>query len=61
MISEQHRVGNQAMSAALLDNYRSLARYNRLFNQRLFEACEKLSDEERQRDRVRFSTPFTTR
>ena len=39
------------MSAALLDNYRFLARYNRWFNQRLYEACEKLNDEERKRDR----------
>ena len=39
------------MSAALLDNYRFLARYNRWFNQRLYEACEKLNDEERKRER----------
>ena len=42
------------MSAALLDNYRFLARYNRWFNQRLYAACEKLSDEERKRDRGAF-------
>ena len=54
MTSEQHRVGNQAISAAPLDNYRFLARYKCWFNQRLYEACEKLSDEERQRDRGAF-------
>ena len=54
MTSEQHRVGNQAISAAPLDNYRFLARNKCWFNQRLYEACEKLSDEERQRDRGAF-------
>jgi uncharacterized damage-inducible protein DinB len=38
------------MTDALHDNYRLLARYNRLFNARLYDACEKLSDEERKRD-----------
>jgi len=36
------------------DNYRLLARYNRWFNQRLFDACEQLTDEERKRDRGAF-------
>jgi uncharacterized damage-inducible protein DinB len=42
------------MSAAFLDNYRLLARYNRWINQSLFDACEALSDEERQRERGAF-------
>jgi len=41
-------------TSALLDNYRFLARYNRWFNQRLYAACEQLSDEERKRDRGAF-------
>ena len=28
-----------------------MARYNRWFNQRLYDACERLSDEERKWDR----------
>jgi uncharacterized damage-inducible protein DinB len=39
---------------AFLDNYRWLARYNRWFNERLYDACERLSDEERRRDRGAF-------
>ncbi|GAC1605634.1 MAG: DinB family protein [Ramlibacter sp.] len=35
-------------------NYRFLARYNAWFNQRLYDACERLSDEERKRDRGAF-------
>jgi uncharacterized damage-inducible protein DinB len=42
------------MSAAFLDNYRLLARYNRWINQRLYDACETLSDEERKRERGAF-------
>ena len=42
------------MSAAFLDNYRFLARYNRWMNQRLYLACETLSDEERKRERGAF-------
>jgi uncharacterized damage-inducible protein DinB len=38
----------------LPDNYRFLARYNRWFNERLYTACETLSDEERKRDRGAF-------
>jgi uncharacterized damage-inducible protein DinB len=37
-----------------MENYRFLARYNQWFNQRLYDACEKLSNEERQRDRGAF-------
>jgi uncharacterized damage-inducible protein DinB len=37
-----------------MDNYRFLARYNRWFNQRLYDACEQLSDDERKRDRGAF-------
>ena len=45
----------RAMDAnALLENYRFLARYNRWFNLRLYDACEQLSDEERKRDRGAF-------
>jgi len=39
---------------AFRDNYRYLARYNRWFNQRLYEACGRLSDGERRRDRGAF-------
>jgi uncharacterized damage-inducible protein DinB len=42
------------MSAVLIDNYRFLARYNCWFNQRLYEACEQMTDEERKRDRGAF-------
>jgi uncharacterized damage-inducible protein DinB len=41
-------------TSALLDNYRVLAEYNRLFNGRLYAACEQLPDEERKRDRGAF-------
>jgi uncharacterized damage-inducible protein DinB len=44
----------RCMSSAFIDNYRFLARYNRWFNQRLYDACEKLPDEERKRDRSAF-------
>ncbi|MFC5499112.1 DinB family protein [Caenimonas terrae] len=37
-----------------VDNYRYLARYNGWINQRLYDACEGLSDEERKRDRGAF-------
>jgi uncharacterized damage-inducible protein DinB len=37
-----------------VDNYRYLARYNSWFNERLYDACEQLSDEERKRDRGAF-------
>lgn len=41
-------------ASAFLENYRFLARYNRWFNLRLYDACEQLSDEERKRDRGAF-------
>ena len=41
-------------TSSFVDNYRLLARYNRWFNQRLFDACEQLTDEERKRDRGAF-------
>lgn len=37
-----------------LANFRLLARYNRWFNDRLYGACEQLTDEERRRDRGAF-------
>ena len=39
---------------ALAENYRFLSRYNRWFNERLYAACESLSDAERKRDRGAF-------
>jgi uncharacterized damage-inducible protein DinB len=42
------------MDVAFPDNYRFLARYNRWMNQRLYDACEALSDEERKRQRGAF-------
>jgi uncharacterized damage-inducible protein DinB len=42
------------MDGSFVDNYRWLARYNRWFNQRLYDACEPLSDAERKRDRGDF-------
>ena len=39
---------------AMLENYRWLARYNRWFNARLFDACEQLPEAERRRDRGAF-------
>jgi uncharacterized damage-inducible protein DinB len=38
----------------LLDNYRLLARYNQWFNNRLYNACEPLSAQERERERGAF-------
>jgi uncharacterized damage-inducible protein DinB len=35
-------------------NYILMAQYNRWFNQRLYDACEKLSDAERKKDRGAF-------
>jgi len=37
-----------------LDGYRMMARYNRLANERLYEACATLSDAERKADRPAF-------
>ena len=42
------------MDAAFADNYRFLAKYNRWMNQRLFDACDTLGDEERKRERGAF-------
>ena len=42
------------MMNALGDNYRFLARYNRWFNERLYTACETLTDADRKRDRGAF-------
>ncbi|MEY4882353.1 MAG: hypothetical protein RIS34_207 [Pseudomonadota bacterium] len=39
------------MNGEWVDNYRFLARYNRWFNQKLYEACGMLPDDERRRDR----------
>jgi len=41
-------------TSTFADNYRLLARYNRWFNQRLYDTCEQLTDEERKRDRGAF-------
>lgn len=40
--------------SVLLENYRFLARYNRWFNGRLYDACETLAEPERKRDRGAF-------
>lgn len=42
------------MSQELLDNYAFFARYNCWFNERLYQSCEALTDEERRRDRGAF-------
>ncbi|MEO7390811.1 MAG: DinB family protein [Ramlibacter sp.] len=42
------------MDQAFIENFRLLARYNRWFNQRLYQACGQLSDDERKRDRGAF-------
>ncbi len=42
------------MDAAFAENYQYLARYNAWFNRQLYDACEKLPDEERRRDRGAF-------
>ena len=42
------------MSDPALANYQFLARYNQWFNERLYTACESLSDDERKRDRGAF-------
>ncbi|WBY01019.1 DinB family protein [Ramlibacter tataouinensis] len=41
-------------AAAFLANYRFLAGYNRWFNERLYDACERLPADERRRDRGAF-------
>ena len=40
--------------STFLENYQFLARYNRWMNQRLYTACEALSDAERKKDRAAF-------
>ena len=42
------------MTTAFLDNYRFLARYNRWMNQRLYSACESLTDAQRKADQGAF-------
>ena len=42
------------MTNAFLENYRFLARYNRWMNQRLYAACEALTDEQRKADKGAF-------
>jgi uncharacterized damage-inducible protein DinB len=42
------------MADAFCDNYRFLARYNRWINERLYEACEALTDEARKQERGAF-------
>lgn len=42
------------MAELLCENYRFLARYNRWMNQRLYDACEGLGDEERKEARGAF-------
>lgn len=42
------------MDSSFVDNYRWLARYNRWFNERLYDACEALPDAERKRERAAF-------
>ena len=39
---------------SMADNYRWLARYNTWFNERLYDACERLPDDERRRERGAF-------
>ena len=46
-------------SHAFLANYQFLARYNRWFNARLFDACEQLPEAERRRDRGAFFGSIT--
>jgi uncharacterized damage-inducible protein DinB len=43
-----------AVMDTFADNYRFLARYNQWFNQRLLDACETLTDEQRKQDRGAF-------
>jgi uncharacterized damage-inducible protein DinB len=42
------------MDTSFVENYRLLARYNTWFNERLYDACERLPDAERKRDRGAF-------
>jgi uncharacterized damage-inducible protein DinB len=42
------------METAFIDNYRLMGRYNRWINERLYQACGQLSDEERKCERGAF-------
>ena len=42
------------MTTSFIDNYRFLARYNRWMNQRLYAACNKLTDAQRKADQGAF-------
>ena len=42
------------MTSTTIDTFRMLARYNALANERLYDACARLSDEERRRPRPAF-------
>ena len=42
------------MTSTTIEYFRMLARYNALANERLYDACARLSDEERQRPRPAF-------
>ena len=42
------------MTNSFIDNYRFLARYNRWMNQRLYAACDKLTDSQRKADQGAF-------
>ena len=42
------------MTSTFLENYRFLARYNRWINQRLYAACEALTDAQRKADQGAF-------
>ena len=44
----------QSLTNALVQNFRTLARYNTLANRRLYEACARLSDAERKKRRPAF-------
>lgn len=41
-------------NTGFIDNYRLQAQYNRWINQRLYDACEQLTDDDRKRDRGAF-------
>lgn len=42
------------MTTSFIDNYRFLARYNRWINQRLYAACDRLTDAQRKADHGAF-------
>lgn len=48
-----------SLGHAFVANYQFLARYNRWFNGRLFDACEQLPDADRRRDRGAFFGSIT--